>query len=383
MKCWIVQTLTLTVSFLIVPQLIHAEGTGEAESKTLNSLGTLINEQTLILENNLNETAEVVEVLAESTTEITGGVEGTVDTTVRDVSEIVKQTENNLSDAESKTIPAAVNQTSKTVENTANNVKSLVKKTTETTKETVKATSEVTKNIPKSTNNLKDKLEKTADAVIEELPQIPVVTPIVKDVKNNGTKMAASVEKTVEQINQTKIPATKVFDENPVYFANMPVLETDEIVQTEDAVTENEAQEVSNDQETLAGMEIKQPIPLMESVPLTERVQQEISQVKDVKPEQPWYSKPLSQNQQEPPSPYQPMEITLTPPNSMSSSYSSASSTSNPGVSDGLMGVLVLPFNQSMLSRESWKPGNEFALKQWIYDPLGQPPKFTPFLHLI
>ena len=67
MKRWIVQTLTLTVSFLIVPQLIHAEGTGEAESKTLNSIGTLINEQTEILENNLNETAEVVEVLAEST----------------------------------------------------------------------------------------------------------------------------------------------------------------------------------------------------------------------------------------------------------------------------------------------------------------------------
>lgn len=360
MRRWIVKGLILTGSFLFVPQLVHAEG---EDRTTLNSIETLINEQAGLLENTLKETAETVDVLVEGTAEIPAGVAGTVDTTVKDASEIVKQTENNLSESESNTIPTVVNQTTKTVENTANNIKSVINKTTEIAKETVKATSGVTKNIPKATNNLKDNLEKTTDAI--------------------DAKMEASVEETVEKFNKTMNPATDVIDEIPVSINSMPVIEPDEPAQIGTADSENEKEAISGDKETLSGMEIQKLKTLMESATLVEQVNQKNRQGKESKSEQTWNLKQPSQSQQEKPSPYESKGITVTPPSSMSSSYSSANSTSSLGIGDGLMGVLVLPFNQSGLSKESWKPGNKFALKLWIYDPLGHPPKFTPFLHLI
>ena len=402
----------------MVPQYFQAEETGDRDEARPSLLGKVISQPSELVRTTVKETTDVVEVVLEEATvgtnELTEEVVKTVDTPIINASEVVNQATKTLpKPSDNTTTSAVVKETINVVKDATKNTKSVVNKTSEISKETIKATKKETKDVTKTISRTIETIDDTTDEVINELPPIPVVTPMVKEVKDQITDAVEPlVEKPVEQTTEKPVEQTT---EKPVKQADItptqtsddiemvpdsdametivthPVSEIDDNpVQSEDVnaeiVTVPEDSFVATktpiENKPLSKIKILKLKSLSESLSLIERVDISANQSvnKTTKEETSTQSvKLVSQNQNQERHVFltEPLEITLTPPNLMNSSHSS---TSSAGISDGVQGILLLLPYQSDQVNERWHHGNKFALKQWIYDPLGQPPKFAPFL---
>lgn len=375
MKRGFFQTVVFAGALLMVPQYMNAEGPEKDDENQANLIVNGLNQQSDLLEETIKETSEVVEVVVEEVTKGTGNITGevleTVDPTVTDTSFLLSETATNLEN------PAKiVNETTGFVDNTVQSTKSLVSQTTQ--ESLTKSTGKAVQAVSKTTVYLKETLENTTQEVIKEAPSIPVVTPVLEEVEKRNKTGPHAVESVVDK---------------PVTATEKPIVTPNETV---DDVPVSEIEADKETIEPLTGSEIVTEIPVIPSIktavpesmiqkrnnlteipfagedPVRAAIQRDDkpSKVKDT----------LAQDHQEKKNVTltEPLQVTLTPPLLIHSSYSS---TPNVGVSDGVMGVLLLESNQIGLSKVWWNQGNKFALKQWIYDPLGQPPRFTPFLN--
>jgi len=389
----IIQLVGIAFAFLIVPQSIDAEGN---DGKPSTLLGNLVDQQADLLEESIKETSDVVDVddVTVSTSDIKQEVIETVDSTVLDASDLVNETINNLDKPEE-----LVKQTTNVVGKAVGNTKSVVNTTSDTTTDVIKNTTyKISETVTKAVVNVNETVKDTTDEVLQEIPPIPVVAPIVKEVKKQTNKITDSIRSEVNQtakpIEQVKTSIEDVVTKKETV-AQMPTSSLDV-----EPVSSVENQDLTIETETVAIVSVVQdekvigdtsrfntkPLKLNETTTVPEyvnssRLRDRETLKKAWKVNQPVDSivstqyknnapKVISQNDHP--------EITFSSLPLISSSYSS---TSSGGMSDGLMGVLLLDPHQIGLSKVWWNQGNKFALKQWIYDPLGQPPRFTPFLN--
>ena len=361
----------------MVPQYFQAEGTGELNGEQPNLIGNLISEQSELVKMSLKDTMDVVEVVADEatvgTSELTEIVVESVETTIMNTSEMVKKTSKSLTEPTANdTTSTIVKETNNVVNEATESAKSIVNKTSETTKESIREVKKETKDVTKTISKSIESVDKKADEVINDLPPVSVVTPIVEEVKHQITnEIKPVVEKPIKQADIT--PAQRE-DVNLEKEKEIEVVTEDSFITTETPI----------ENKPLSKIKIQKLKSLSESLSLIERVDVSTKQSveKTIKEETSTLSeklKPVSQNQKKERHVFltEPLENALTPLNPINSTYSSNSSA---GISDGVQGILLLLPYQSDQVNEWWHHGNKFALKQWIYDPLGKPPKFAPFL---
>jgi len=386
----VMKILVLTGSFLMVPQYFQAEGTVEPNGKQPNLIGNIISEQSELVKTSLKETTDVVEVVANEatagTSELTEKVVESVETTIVNTSEMVKKTSKSLTEPTiNDTASTIVKETNNVVNETIESTKSIVNKTSESTKESIceikKETKDVTKTLSKSIESVDKTIKKPVEQTLEKPVKQVDITPTQK---SPNLVVEPDTKKTIV------IPSLPEMDDNPVQREEVNTekeeepekeRETEIEIVPEDSTV---AMATPIENKPLSKIKIQKLKSLSESLPHTERVYISTDQaVEKTKKEENLTGSekliPVSQNQKQEAQIFlaEPLENALTPSNPISSSYSS---TSSAGISDGVQGVLLLLQYQSDQVNEWWHHGNKFALKQWIYDPLGKPPKFAPFL---
>lgn len=125
----------------------------------------------------LKSTTESIEMIVEES--VHGARE-----TVKDTVVFTEQTVKSLSEpAKSETESSLLNNTKSLLENTVDNTLPVVEKTTEAVTETIRTTSTEVTN--------------TVDSIVNELPEMPVVAPVVGGVKELGKQTTTEVLKTV------------------------------------------------------------------------------------------------------------------------------------------------------------------------------------------
>lgn len=175
---------TFAISACLValsPFVVHADETAEPEEKpaglisgTLNTVGKTVG----------NVTGQA----ADSTGSILKETVGSVDKTVKDTLEFTGNALNKASD------PAGNKIVASTLKDTGKLVEKVVGNTTPVAKTTVK---EVTNTTEKTTSEV----FKAVDQTVDNLPEVPVVAPVVKEVNKTVAKVTGGVQKTVEKTN--------------------------------------------------------------------------------------------------------------------------------------------------------------------------------------
>ncbi|WP_342538961.1 hypothetical protein MKY15_03310 [Sporosarcina sp. FSL K6-1540] len=171
MKRIFIVCVTCITFFLLSPTFVHGEKMPVEKSDGLLA-GTLKN-----VGAELKSTTESIEMIVEES--VHGARE-----TVKDTVVFTEQTVKSLSEpAKSETESSLLNNTKSLLENTVDNTLPVVEKTTEAVTETIRTTSTEVTN--------------TVDSIVNELPEMPVVAPVVGGVKELGKQTTTEVLKTV------------------------------------------------------------------------------------------------------------------------------------------------------------------------------------------
>lgn len=171
MKRIFIVCVTCITFFLVSPTFVHGEKMPIEKSDGLLA-GTLKN-----VGAELKSTTESIEMVVEESVHGAGE-------TVKDTVVFTEQTVKSLSEpAKSETESSLLNNTKSLLENTVDNTLPVVEKTTEAVTETIRTTSTEVTN--------------TVDSIVNELPEMPVVAPVVGGVKELGKQTTTEVLKTV------------------------------------------------------------------------------------------------------------------------------------------------------------------------------------------
>lgn len=170
------------------PFIVHGEELeGKPEEKPSGLIGGTVETLSNTVKNVGGQTGKSTGAILEETTKSIGK-------TVKDTVDFTAGTVKKLSD------PVGNKVITSTLKDTGSLVEKAVSNTTPVVKTTVK---ETTGTVTKTTSEVFDAVDKT----VENLPAVPVVTPVVKEVNKTVKKVTSGVQKTVEKttgaVNET------------------------------------------------------------------------------------------------------------------------------------------------------------------------------------
>ena len=420
MKGWVFRVPFILLLLLAAPNISKAEGIGTTVNGTLQGVtGNLTQETNELLDVTVKETSATVGSLLQESVHLekvvkevvpiekaavnTGKVDEAVKSNVTETKETGKQTSNAVQ---------------KTVESTQPVTKPIVKTARETLKTSVSTTTKDTSSVAESAEKTARTLEQATDHAVEKLPAMPVVKPVIEAVHKENKKVAGSIERkvpgtvdrtvqkpVVDRIEQTTRQTVEPKLEQPAEPAET-VLEPrsdtpgsatvepgaqDGIEQSsvpeheavmEEELASNGTVEQGEGPAMVSAVQMKKMQALAEREPadnlfeVTTKANTDASLAKQSVQRD---TKPISgQNEKSKVLLTKPLAMTLAPPVAKGPVHTSSSIG---GVHDVALGVLILLEDQSLTTGNEWIKGNQFALKQWIYDPLGQPPKSSPFFN--
>ncbi|MEK4406385.1 hypothetical protein MKZ26_18665 [Sporosarcina sp. FSL K6-6792] len=219
MKRIFIVCVTCITFYLVSPTFVHGEKMPIEKSEGLLA-GTLKN-----VGAELKTTTESIGMVVEEPVHGAGE-------TVKDTVVFTEQTVKRLSEpANSETESSLLKNTKSLLENTVGNTLPVVEKTTEAVTETIRTTSTEVTN--------------TVDSIVNELPEMPVVTPVVEGVKELGKQTTTEVLKTVN------LTVDSVVAELPTVPVVTPVVKEvgDTVKETVSAVQPNQVKPVANETE--------------------------------------------------------------------------------------------------------------------------------------
>ncbi|QTD40954.1 hypothetical protein [Sporosarcina sp. Te-1] len=166
----------LCVSLLLVPTLVHGEEIGEAKEKVKSP--RLVSGLLEGVGKTVDDTVQSVGSLVETTV-------GTVDQTVQDTATFASKTVESIKQPQDKPASSLLERTGELIGKTTDNVTPVVESTTDTVNKTVA----------------------NVNATVEELPDVPIVTPVVT------TAGRTVVEETVESAGDVVTATVSAVDQ--------------------------------------------------------------------------------------------------------------------------------------------------------------------------
>ncbi|MFS0689326.1 hypothetical protein AB1K89_08795 [Sporosarcina sp. 179-K 8C2 HS] len=354
----------LLYSSLFLCTFIAPIAVAHAEAEGANGKGILTGVLNKV-ESTVKETTESVGEVVES------AVEG-ADQTVQDAVSFTKDTVETLADTSTEQpVSEIVDHTIDFVDGTVGNVGPVVENTTETIQATTLALT----------------------GIVEELPDIPIVTPVLDEVGKVVIEKTETVSVTVEnvrdkeaagsieEVTEYKTPVLPQQDDAPPINAHsdevieQPVFDTNLDVQADDPISTIDSLEVleSTEPEIDEDMDfISNETPRETAVSFVNQVASVAKVERKTPAKQETPTIPIQSSTQEDGIP-----IGLT--SGTTSVFSplvthGGNSDVVPGVVDGLA---VLDY---LIGRQ-WIHSDELMRILWVHAPPGQPPQSTPFLH--
>ncbi|MCM3709068.1 hypothetical protein [Sporosarcina luteola] len=358
---WVVLYSSLFICMFISSEsVVYAEGVGDYRTGILSGV--------------LEKVESTVTETTESVGDVVGSaVEGT-DQTVRDAVTFTKGTVETLVDPSTKQpVSEIVNHTIEFVEETVDNVVPVVEDATETV-QTV--TSGVT-------------------GIVEELPEVPVATPVFDEVGKvvnkttetmNDTFEVAEVEETADSLGKVTENETPVLpqvvdtpsrDSQTDKVSEQPVIDTRQEVENDDQVSEIDFPENA---ESTVQIVVEETTFISNEDPL-QTVAGPVKQVVNVAK----IKKETPAKQETPAVPIQSSTQRDGIPIAITTGNTSVVSpvVAHNGNADFVTGIVDGFSMLRYLSSRQWVHSDEFMRIQWVHAPPGQPPQTNPFLQEI
>lgn len=347
--------------------------------------------------------------------------------TVKDTVVFAEQTVKSLSEpAKSEAEISLLKNTKSLLENTVDNTLPVVEKTAKAVTETIRTTStEVTNTVDSIVNELPEMpvvtpvvegvkelgkqtttevlktVNLTVDSVVAELPTVPVVTPVVKEVGDTVKETVSAV-----QPNQVK-PVADETEKNPDSIPIDAVVETNETVSKEPQ-NDSGTMSMESDKSYQRQINATRIILVEEQTGLSDRpnrlpdeaeivsaltISKDTSNpvsMKIVAPQLTNYTggdsvnfqKEVDQKSTLPTVPRQKWKDLLVATITSSMSSIATSPLQISGHNDLGFGVVVDVFLLLISNGGQWMPSDDHAMIQWTHAPPGQPPQQTPFLNV-
>lgn len=343
--------------FIASEAVVHAEGVGDHRTGTLSGI--------------LEKVESTVTETTESVGDVVGSaVEGT-DQTVQDAVTFTKGTVETLVDPTAeRPVSEIVDHTIEFVGETVDNVVPVVEDATETV-QTV--TSGVT-------------------GIVEDLPEVPVATPVFDEVGKVVNKTTETVNDTFEvaEVEETADSHGKVIEnETPVLpqevdtpsrdsqtdkVIEQPVIDTRQEVENADPIS---AIDFPENAESTAQIVVEEETFISNEAPL-ETVADPVKRVVSVAK----IKKETPAKQETPAVPIQSSTQRDGIPIAITTGNTSVVSpfVAHSGNADVVAGIVDEYSMLSYLSSRQWIHSDEYMRIQWVHAPPGQPPQSTPFL---
>lgn len=428
-----------TIIFLLTPNQVLGE------ENEMSLVGNVVN--SLVEEESILDSVEVSETL--SVKQVLSTVKPVTDEVVK-VEKTTNQVVKNVVGEAAKSNPsmqAITNEVQKTEQNTNKLVQDVVKEVTKPnatvnavtdevnkiTNQTLTGVKEVLSTVTNTTNITVNEIVGVVDETVNSLPEVPAVTPVLKEttttLKNVTTKVQDTVSAGDEGIKETidsienvlALPPPKMQDtEKPtkVIETNKPV----PVTQLEPTVNTNLSDLVEETGNKMPGIEVTKPEKSREPVvieasledldhspkePVVETVEEPVTKEiliplvtqstqraestiqpeakiifeKSVELEEPV----KSQTPKFPVKPAGPHAKVMLNSSPVFSGHTQVNNTSHSLVigHDVLSGLLPSQEMMKELKRKKWYHKNSYAIIQWFHTPLRKPPEVTPFLYVI
>ncbi|MER2090544.1 MAG: hypothetical protein ABS920_12460 [Sporosarcina sp.] len=368
---------------LVSPAFVHGEEEELPEKNANGLFDTLQN-----VGEGVKSTTQSIETAVEET------VTDTVTSTDQIVTSIVGSVENDTGHA---ILENATETIIKTVEDTTTEVTSTIDSVVNELP-VVSVVDEVKAIGKQTTTEVLNTIDKTVDPIVDKLPPVPVVTPLVKE-----TISAVRLDSVLAGKSKSQEPVVETVETNTVqintgnensYLEEKSVIVAVPAVEIADSVNKKESVT-----EKMEGIQDKPGIiPDETGVSVTESILQELPDSDSNKIKAPQlkidtsgdstnFTTGMSIGEE---------NLKTTPPFnseknlnhlSVSTITTFTSSTASlpllaSGHNDLSFGVVVDVFSLITSNGGKWMPPDEKVMIQWIHAPPGQPPKQTPFLNV-